>query len=187
VPALLVALFVALPPLDPATLARFAGDPRAAVPVIVVGCLVLWSTSILPELTTSLIFFFACMLFQVAPAPVIFAGFSSPALWLVVGGMLISMAVMKLGLGSVLGAVVLRHVGRRYSTVLLVVVVAGAVLLPLVPSSIGRVLLIVPIVVALADALGLDRAAASSRRSAAPRSSPPLSRPLRCCRQACRT
>jgi hypothetical protein len=48
-----------------------------------------WTTSIWPIGLTAIAFFFIAALFSIQPVAVIFSGFSSPALWLVFGGLAI--------------------------------------------------------------------------------------------------
>ncbi len=59
-----------------------------------------WATGILPEFLTALIFLLMAVISRVAPAPVVFSGFSSGALWLVFGGLIIAAAVKSTGLGK---------------------------------------------------------------------------------------
>ena len=68
----------------------------AAVMLLTIG---LWATAVLPEHLSALIFLCLCMLFAVAPASVVFSGFTSGTLWLVLGGLVLAEAVRATGLG----------------------------------------------------------------------------------------
>ena len=59
-----------------------------------------WATGALPEYLTALIFLLMAVISRVAPAPVVFSGFSSGALWLVFGGLIIAAAVKSTGFGK---------------------------------------------------------------------------------------
>src|SRR5271165_1523140 len=53
----------------------------------------LWATGALPEAVTALAFFTLAMLFKLAPPTVIFGGFASGALWLIMGGLVMGVAI----------------------------------------------------------------------------------------------
>lgn len=55
----------------------------AALVILTVG---LWAVGVLPEHIVGLIFFTLAMILAVAPAEVVFSGFASNTLWLVLGG-----------------------------------------------------------------------------------------------------
>ncbi|MFN4089578.1 MAG: SLC13 family permease [Alphaproteobacteria bacterium] len=114
----------------------------------------LWATAAIPEVLTAIGFFLIAMLFAVAPADIVFSGFASTALWLVFGGLFIGAAVQRTGLGEALARMLVHRIGRSYLTVLSGLAVGCIGLSFLMPSVMGRVLLLVPIVVALSDRLG---------------------------------
>lgn len=114
----------------------------------------LYATGALPGHMTALLFFLAAMLLSIAPAAVVFSGFTSTALWLVFGGLVLGVAVDHTGLGARVAramAVLLHGSYVRVIAVLVLMMVAIAFLLP---SSLGRIALLIPIVLALADELG---------------------------------
>lgn len=113
-----------------------------------------WGTGILPEPVTAMGFFLVAMLLEVAPPGVVFAGFSSTAFWLVVGGLIIGVAVKRSGLGDWLAGRMVGVMGRGYAGMIAGIVLIGVVLSFLMPSTMGRVLIIVPIVISLADRYG---------------------------------
>mgnify|MGYP007116969656 FL=1 len=59
-----------------------------AIALITIG---LYATGFIAEAMTSLVFFLAAMLFAIAPADVVFSGFSSSAFWIIFGGLIIGM------------------------------------------------------------------------------------------------
>ena len=115
----------------------------------------LWAVGRLPEYLTALLFFAAAMLLNAAPADVVFAGFLSSAFWLVLSGFVLGAAIRKVGLAD--------RAARSLSTYLCgswLCMVGGVVLLTyalafVMPSNMGRIALLMPVVMALADRAGL--------------------------------
>ncbi len=136
-------------------------DPRvtrgAALAVFAIG---LYATAVIPEFLTALAFFLIAMLFAVAPANAVFSGFQSTALWLVFGGLVIGVAVKKTGLGERLARRMIGYFGQSYPGVIGGVMLVGIALAFVMPSTMGRVVLLTPIIVALADRLGFDAGSA---------------------------
>lgn len=123
----------------------------AALVVLSIGC---WATMIVPEHLTALGFFLGAMVLHVGKPPVIFSGFASPAFWLVFGGLVIGAAVDRTGLGRrIARALVGRFRGGYLATVSGVVTVALALGF-LMPSTMSRLILLLPIVLALSERLG---------------------------------
>ena len=146
---LILAPFVVEPPAGTnANILRTAG----AV-VIAIG---LWATGAFPPYFTSILFLFVSIALSLAPPKVIFSGFSSSAVWLVFGGLVLGVAVHKTGLGRRAVSLMLRHFPVSYRGTIWAIVLVGAVLAFFIPSAVGRVMLLVPIVLALADRLGFE-------------------------------
>lgn len=123
----------------------------AAVVVLSIGC---WATMLIPEYLTALGFFLGAMILHIAKPSVIFSGFASPAFWLVFGGLVIGAGVERTGLGRrIAGALVRRFTGGYLATIAGVVTVCLALGF-LMPSTMGRLVLLLPIVLALAERLG---------------------------------
>ncbi|MEQ1775427.1 MAG: SLC13 family permease, partial [Burkholderiales bacterium] len=74
-----MALFFTTPPAAASVNSMHA----AAVLFLAIG---LWAVGTLPEHLTGLIFLALCMVLAIAPAGVVFSGFASGTLWLVLGG-----------------------------------------------------------------------------------------------------
>ena len=126
------------------------------LPSVIVGItIVLWATSLLPEFITALLFFTAAMACKIAPPEVIFGGFASSAFWLVFSGFVLGVAIRKTGLAD--------RAARALSTKLTdswVLMVASVVLLSyalafVMPSNMGRIALLMPIVAAMAKRAGI--------------------------------
>jgi len=128
----------------------------AALRAAVLGlfCLGLWSGSIVPEFLTSIIFFLGAMLFAVAPADVVFSGFYSAALWLVFAGLILAVAVKMTGLGERIARFLAPRFGGTYLGIITGVVVISVALAFVMPATLGRIMLLAPIILALADRYG---------------------------------
>ncbi len=125
--------------------------PAAGLAVFAVG---FWATAVIPGHLTAIAFFLFAMLFAVAPAPVVFSGFHSTALWLVFGGLVLGVAVRRSGLGERFARLLASRAGGSYAGIIAGIVMVSTVLALLMPSSMGRVLIFLPIVLTLADRLG---------------------------------
>ena len=114
----------------------------------------LWATGVVPEYLTALIFLTLAMIFAVAPGSVIFAGFQAPALWLILGGLVMGVAVRSTGLGDRVARSMTRWFGTTYWGVVAGVTGVGTLLGFCMPSSLGRAVLLMPIALSLADGYG---------------------------------
>lgn len=114
----------------------------------------LWATGIVPEYLPALVFFLFAVLAGMAAPAVIFSGFASTAFWLVFSGVVIGMAVNRTGLGQRLARRLTGWFGDRYEAVIIGLVVVGTLLSFFMPSAMGRVLLLMPIALAIADRFG---------------------------------
>ena len=127
--------------------------PALALSMAAIG---LWATGAIPEYLTSLMFVTVAMIVGVAPGNVIFTGFQSPALWLILGGLVMGVAVRTTGLGVRVARGMTRYFGTSYWGVIGGVVGVGTLLGFCMPSSMGRVVLLMPIALALADGYGFQ-------------------------------
>lgn len=150
-----------------AAVAVYFAPPPAGVSVemmhaaaLVVFTIGLWAVGSVPEHVVGLSFFVLAMALAVAPAQVVFSGFTSAALWLVLGGLVMAEAVNRTGLAQRLAAALFDRYALSYAQLVVAVAMASVVLTFLVPSTVGRVLLLMPIVMALAQRVGFERGSA---------------------------
>lgn len=133
-----------------------AGEVALAKAGIVVALVIAsWAFGLFGEPVTTLIFFLLVVLFHVAKPETVFSGFASTAWWLVFGGSITAIAVQSTGLGRRLADLLLARVSGAYWHAVTAVAVATVVLAFLMPSTNGRILLLMPIVLAFAERLGL--------------------------------
>jgi anion transporter len=145
-----VIIFFAPPPSGVSVNTMHAG----ALVLLVIG---LWAFGAMPEYIVGLLFFALAMLLSVAPAHVVFSGFASGTLWLVLGGLVIAEGVKSTGLGERFAHFLLGRVTLTYRALITSVVVVSSALCFVMPATIGRVLLLMPIMSAVAERLGLVR------------------------------
>jgi di/tricarboxylate transporter len=137
-----------------------AGQWLQAPPALIwAGALVLstvccWAVGALPEPTATLLFFLAAVVFHIAPPTVVFSGFTSTAWWLMFGGAVTGVALRNTGLALRLADIIFHKRVGTYPQVITTVALSAVGLAFLMPSTTGRVLLLMPIVLALADRLG---------------------------------
>lgn len=138
----------------------FAPAPSGVSPLAMKGlgltlfAIGLWATQALPEHITGLVFLLLVVLTEVAPPSIAFSGFTSGTLWLVLGGLFIAEAVRSTGLGERFALALLGRYTGSYPRLVAATVLVSTLLCFVMPATMGRVLLLVPIVGGLARRLG---------------------------------
>jgi anion transporter len=115
----------------------------------------MWATQALPEHITGLLFLLLAVLTEVAPPSVVFSGFTSGTLWLVLGGLFIAEAVRATGLGERFALALLGRFTGSYPLLMSATVLVATALCFVMPATLGRVLLLIPIIAGLARHVGL--------------------------------
>jgi len=123
--------------------------------VLVTLTILAWAFGFLSQPITALLFFLFAAVFEIAKPSVIFSGFASPAWWLVVGGAITTIAVERTELGRRIAAALFGGLTTSYRASLTAVALVAMGLNFVMPSATARVMLLMPIVSALADRLGL--------------------------------
>lgn len=135
-------------------------DDSAALPYraggLVVATLGLWATHVIPEHVTALAFMVLAVILGIATPAVAFSGFAGGAAWFVFGGIIIGLAVTDTGLGQRIARSALRGIALSYGRALTGLMLACLILTFLVPASIGRIVIVMPIALALADHMGFE-------------------------------
>jgi anion transporter len=132
-----------------------AGTMHAAALVLLT--IALWALGVIAEYLTALLFFLLAMVLAIAPAQVVFSGFASATMWLVLGGLFIAHAVTTTGLGRRFAGVLFDRYAGSYRALVAAVAVAATILPFLMPATVGRMLLLLPIVMATAERVGFVR------------------------------
>lgn len=128
-----------------------------ALCLLVIG---LWAMGALPEHIVALIFFLLAMLFAIAPPAVVFSGFASGTLWLVLGGLILAEAVNHTGLGVRFARVLIGRHALSYRALIAAVVLVCSLMCVVMPATVSRILLLLPIMAAVAHRLGLNAGSA---------------------------
>jgi len=114
----------------------------------------LFATGIVPPQFGSLLFMFLGVALALAPAKTVFSGFASGAVWLVFGGIILGQGVQKSGLGDRAVRRMLLLAPKTFGGLVWALTLTGAGLAWFIPSAMGRVVLLLPLVLALAERLG---------------------------------
>ena len=123
--------------------------------LIIVVTIILWATSLLPEFLTALLFFTAAMIARIAPPEVIFGGFASSAFWLVFSGFVLGVAIRKTGLADRAARALSARLTDSWPLMVASVVLLTYALAFVMPSNMGRIALLMPIVAAMAKRAGI--------------------------------
>lgn len=123
--------------------------------LIVALTIILWATSLLPEFTTALLFFTLAMTAKIAPPDVIFGGFASSAFWLVFSGFVLGVAIRKTGLADRAARVLSGRLTDSWPQMVGSVALLSYALAFVMPSNMGRIALLMPIVAAMAARAGI--------------------------------
>jgi di/tricarboxylate transporter len=125
--------------------------------LVVLATVLMWATRIVPEYLAAFVFFVVCAIGLVAPASVFLSGFTGPAAWLVFSGSVIGASLGHTGLADRLGARLAAVANGRFPAVIARVAVFGTGLAFVMPSGMGRIFLLAPLLAAFADRAGLAK------------------------------
>jgi di/tricarboxylate transporter len=115
----------------------------------------LWATGLVPEFVTALLFFGVATLSGVSSTSGVFSGFESSAFWLVLSGLIMGAAIHKTGLGARAARALARPLSGSYVRLIAGVVGISYGLAFIMPSNMGRITLLLPVMLALADEVRL--------------------------------
>lgn len=127
---------------------------QARILAVVLVTLGFWASGVVPSYFASLVLFAVVLVFGLAPADLVFAGFGSTAVWLIVSGFVIGAAISASGLGMVLAQALAPVLDGSYARMIFGLTLVAMVLGFVMPSSVGRAVVLVPIGMALADRAG---------------------------------
>lgn len=131
-------------------------SPLPRVAVICSLAIVCFATRVIPEIVTTLLCFLAFLILDLAPAETIFSGFATGGLWLMISGLIIGTAISQSGLGQQIAARIFARTGTSYTRTVLLLATSGLLLGLLVPSTIPRIIVLMPVAVSLATAMGMS-------------------------------
>jgi di/tricarboxylate transporter len=117
----------------------------------------LWVTALVPGYIASLILFAITLVSGLAPPVLVFSGFASSAVWLIISGFVIGSAIGVTGLGDRMSAAMAPFLTVSYPRLIGGMMLLGMMLSFVMPSSVGRAVVMVPIAMALADRCGFAK------------------------------
>ena len=123
---------------------------------LVIACtILLWASARLPEYLTALLFFAAATLLNIAPTSTIFSGFASSAFWLVLSGFVLGAAIRKVGLAQRWANYLVVPLSQSWPRMVVGTLVLTYLLALVMPSNMGRIALLMPVVLALGERAGI--------------------------------
>jgi len=128
--------------------------PRVAVVGFV--AILFFATRLLPEILTTVLCFLAFLALGAAPPEVIFSGFATGGFWLLFSGLIIGAAITHSGLGHQVATRIFARTGTSYKRAVLLLCLSGLSLGLLVPSTIPRIIVLMPVAVSLAATMGFE-------------------------------
>ncbi|MBZ0218314.1 MAG: anion permease [Fimbriimonadaceae bacterium] len=140
----------------------FSQNPAIQTGGIVLVAVFLWATLLVPEFFTSIAFMALALVLGLAPPDLVLSGFQSKAIWLVFAGVIFGVAIQELELGAALFDRVLTR-QHSYGTLIWMTAIFGLASSFLVPSAMGRVMLLAPMAAAFSEQNGF--AAQSNERT----------------------
>lgn len=124
---------------------------------LIITTIVYWATNLVPLYFSSLIFLFTAFAFSLASKDIIFSGFSSGAFWLVFAGMLIATAIKNTSLTQRFTNLFSKIKNLTYVKLLIYISIFAVLFSFVMPSSVVRIVLVVPLAIALASSLGFEK------------------------------
>lgn len=135
----------------------FIGETKDLILItLILSTIAYWATNIIPLYFSSLIFLFTCLVFALSPKEIVFSGFSSSAFWLVFSGMLIATAIKNVNLNNRFSNFFSIIKDISYLKLLIYISIFSVAFSFLMPSSVVRVVLLVPLAITIAKALGFE-------------------------------
>ena len=146
----LAAVMVALQPAPP-------NAPDAMIGfAIVLTAVALWATAAVSTLVAGLLFFGLAFATQIAPPVALLSGFWSNAAGLVFGGFVLGAAAERSGLGRYVARGLLQRFMSSYPRFIFGILIGAGALSFLVPSTMGRLAITLPIITAATQEAGYE-------------------------------
>ncbi len=124
---------------------------------LIITTIIYWASNLVPLYFSSLIFLFTALAFSLASKDVIFSGFSSGAFWLVFAGMLIATAIKNTNLTLRFTNLFSNVKNLTYLKLLIYISIFAVLFSFIMPSSVVRIVLVIPLAITLASSLGFQK------------------------------
>lgn len=121
------------------------------------GCaaLTLFATRAIPEIVTAFAIFLSALALGVVPRETVFSGFMSSGFWLLVSGIILGSAIAATGLAGRISGSLIALSGPSYPRAVMILAAAGLALGVLIPSTMPRIIILIPIASAMGNHLRL--------------------------------
>lgn len=133
-----------------------AAGTKAGFATVIIT-VVLLATGLVPGLVTAGTFFVLALLTQAAPPMVLASGFWSNAIMLIFGGLVMGAAAERSGLGRAIARGLMQRFLGSYARLLTGIIVGAGALSFLVPSTMGRLAITIPVVLATVKEAGYEQ------------------------------
>ncbi|MEP3638189.1 MAG: SLC13 family permease [Paracoccaceae bacterium] len=120
-----------------------------------VAALTLFATRAVPEIVTAFAIFLSALALGVVSREAVFSGFMSSGFWLLVSGIILGAAITSTGLAVRISERLIELTGPSYPRAIFIIAASGMALGVLIPSTMPRIIVMIPIAAALAERLGL--------------------------------
>lgn len=118
----------------------------------------LWALEVTPPGIAGMLFMILAILLKLTPPTVAFNGFVQPTLWLIVASLVLGGAAAESGLGRRLATWILWRVrANRPARLLVAFLSMGTVLTLMIPTVFGRLAILLPIALGLAQTLNIPK------------------------------
>ncbi len=130
--------------------------------LVIVLTIILWATQLLAPWLVSLVFISTVLMGSMVPPALALQGFLASGTWLLFAGMIIGLALKHTGLASDVAFRVSPLLKGGFAKSLAGFMLIGSTLVFLMPSAMGRIVLLMPIFKALSDQLGYEEKSEAS-------------------------
>ncbi len=120
-----------------------------------VAAITLFATRVVPEIVVAFGIFLTALALSVVPREVVFSGFMTGGFWLLVSGIILGSAITTTGVATRISERLIALSGASYPRAILIIAAAGLFLGVLIPSTMPRIIIMIPIATAFADRLSL--------------------------------
>lgn len=142
----IIALFLLFYPMQ-----QFAISATLAIVIMTIG---LWASGLIAEAITTLLFFAVIIIFHLAPSGIVFSGFTSSGFWLIFSGLIFGEAIVQSGLGERISLFLFKLPRHSYALIITNIVILGIGMAFIMPSAMGRAVLMTPISISFAKRVG---------------------------------
>lgn len=121
-----------------------------------IAAIALFATRVVPEIVTAFAIFLVALAVGFVPRDEVFSGFMSGGFWLLVSGMILGAAITSTGLAGRISNRLMFITGPSYPRAVLALAASGMALGFLIPSTMPRIIVMIPVAGAFAARLGLE-------------------------------